>query len=118
MRRQRNMAQMLRTNQNSRKRTKQKGDKHAIRCRVQNTGFEDAQGTLQGNNSRMDEAENQINDLEPKEAKNIQSEQEEEKYPKKGRSLRSIWDNFKQSNIHFIEVPEGEEKDQEIENLF
>ena len=33
---------------------------------------------LQGNN-RMDEAENQINDLEHKEEKNIQSEQQEEK---------------------------------------
>ena len=30
---------------------------------------------LQGNNSRMDEAENQINDLENKEGKNYQSEQ-------------------------------------------
>ena len=29
---------------------------------------------LQGNNSRVNEAENQINDLEHKEAKNIQSE--------------------------------------------
>ena len=34
---------------------------------------------LQGNNSRMDEAKNQINDLEHKEAQNNQSEQEEEK---------------------------------------
>ena len=34
---------------------------------------------LQGNNSRMDEAENQTNDLEHKETKNDQSEQEEEK---------------------------------------
>ena len=33
---------------------------------------------LQGN-SRVDEAENQINDLEHKEAKNNQSEQQEEK---------------------------------------
>ena len=31
---------------------------------------------LQGNNSRVDEAENQINDLEHKEAKSNQSEQE------------------------------------------
>ena len=31
--------------------------------------------TLQGNNSRMDEAENQINDLENKEGKNCQSKQ-------------------------------------------
>ena len=34
---------------------------------------------LQGNNSRVDEAENEINDLEHKEAKNNQSEQQEEK---------------------------------------
>ena len=34
---------------------------------------------LQGNNSRVDETENQINYLEHKEAKNNQSEQEEEK---------------------------------------
>ena len=34
---------------------------------------------LQGNNSKMDEAKNQINDLEYKEAKNNQSEQQQEK---------------------------------------
>ena len=34
---------------------------------------------LQGNNSRVDEAKNQTNDLEHKEAKNNQSEQQEEK---------------------------------------
>ena len=34
---------------------------------------------LQGNNTRVDEAENQINDLEHKEAKNNQSEQEEKR---------------------------------------
>ena len=34
---------------------------------------------LQGNNSRVDETENHINDMEHKEAKNNQSEQQEEK---------------------------------------
>ena len=33
-------------------------------------------------------------------------------------SVSSLWDNFKQSNIHVIGVPEGEEKEQEIGNLF
>ena len=33
---------------------------------------------LQGNNSRVDEAENQVNDLEHKEVKYSQSEQQEE----------------------------------------
>ena len=38
---------------------------------------------LQGKNSRADEAENQTNDLEHKEAKNNQSEQEEKSIQKK-----------------------------------
>ena len=33
-------------------------------------------------------------------------------------SVRRLWDNFKHSNICIIEVPEGEEKEQEIGNLF
>ena len=40
---------------------------------------------LQENNSRMDEAENQINDMEHKEGKNNQSEQQEKKRVKKMR---------------------------------
>ena len=74
---------------------------------------------LQGNNSRVDEAKNQINDLEYKDAKNNQSEQQEEKRILKNEdSISSLWDNFKRSNIHIIGVPEGEEKEQEIGNLF
>ena len=38
--------------------------------------------SLQGNNSRVDETENEINDMEHKEPKNNQSEQEEKKYQK------------------------------------
>ena len=73
---------------------------------------------LQGNNSRVYEAENQINDLEHKEAKNNHSEQQEEKrIQNNADSVRSLWDNFKRSNIHIIWVPEGEEKEQEIGNL-
>ena len=30
----------------------------------------------------------------------------------------NIWDNFKCSNIRIIVVPEGEEEEQEMENLF
>ena len=32
--------------------------------------------------------------------------------------LRNLQDNFKHSSIQIIEVPEGEEEEQEIENLF
>ena len=74
--------------------------------------------SLQGNNSRMDEAKNQINDLEHKEAKNNQAEQQKEEIEKNEDSTSSLWDNFKCSNICIIGVPEGEKKKQEIENLF
>ena len=66
----------------------------------------------------MDEAYNQINDFEHKEAKHNQSQQEEKRIQKNKDSVSSHWDNFKRSNIHIIGVPEGEEKEQKIGNLF
>ena len=55
---------------------------------------------LQENNSRVGEAENQNNYLEYKEARNNQSEKQEEKRIQKIKdSARSLRDNFKWSNI-------------------
>ena len=31
--------------------------------------------------------------------------------------LRNLWDNFKHTNIRIIQVPEGEEEEEETENL-
>ena len=72
---------------------------------------------FQGNSSRMNEAKNQI-DLEYKEVKNNQWEQEEKRTPQNENSVSSLWDTFKHSNIHIIGVPEGENKEQEIGSLF
>ena len=66
---------------------------------------------MQENNSRMEEAKNQINDLEHKEAKNHHAEQEEKKIQKNGDIINSLWDNFKTSNICLTGVPEGEEEE-------
>ena len=69
-------------------------------------------------NSGVDKAKNQINDLEQKKEKDIQSVQQEEKRIQKIKgSVRSLWDNFKHSNICIIGISEGEEKEQEIGNL-
>ena len=54
---------------------------------------------LQGNNSRMDETKNQINDLEHKEPKNNHVEQEEKRIQKNEDDANILWDNFKNSNI-------------------
>ena len=56
--------------------------------------------------------------LDPKEAKNNQSEQEEKTIQKNENSESSLWENFKCSNICITDMPGGEEKEQEIGNLF
>ena len=66
----------------------------------------------------MDETENPINDLEHKEAKNNQSEQQENRIPKNEDSVSIPWDKFKHSSIHIIGVLEGVHKKQQIRNLF
>ena len=51
--------------------------------------------------------------------KNSQIEQEKEKRLRKNEQVvRELQDNMKQNNIHIIEIPEGEEEKQGIENLF
>ena len=65
----------------------------------------------------MNEAENQINDLEHKEEKFNQSEQEEKRIQKNEDTISSLWDNLKRPHICLIGVPE-EDKEQEIGNLF
>ena len=41
-----------------------------------------------------------------------------QEFKKNEERLKNLWDNFKSSNIQIIGVPEGEEEEQEIENLF
>ena len=74
---------------------------------------------LQGTNSGGDEAGTQINDLEHKEEISTQPKQQEEKRIQKNEdSIRSLWDSSKCTNIRIIGVPEWEEEEQEIENVF
>ena len=57
--------------------------------------------------------------MEQKEEINIQPEQNGERRTQKNEErFRNLWDNLKHSNIQIIGVPEGEEEEQEIENLF
>ena len=57
--------------------------------------------------------------MEHKEVINIQWEHNEEtRILNNEERLRNLWDNFKRSNMQIIGVPEGEEEEQEIENLF
>ena len=74
---------------------------------------------IQGTNSDRKETRIQSNDLEQKEKINIHLEQNEEiRIKKSEESLTNLWENLKHSNIRIIGVPEGEQQQQEIENLF
>ena len=68
--------------------------------------------TLYGINSRADEVEDQISNMEDKEAENTQSQYHKEKeFLKNENSLRSPWDDFRHTNIHIMGMPEGEKKE-------
>ena len=68
--------------------------------------------TLEDINSRITEAEEQINDLEDRMVGITAAEQNIEKRTKINEdSQRDLWDNIKCTNIHILAVPEGEERE-------
>ena len=74
---------------------------------------------VQGTNSDAKQTGTQINGVDQKEERNIQREQNEEtRIQKSEERLRNLQDIFKCSTIWIIGVPEGEEEEQEMENLF
>ena len=74
---------------------------------------------VQGNNSDAKETGTQINGMDQKEERNIQPEKKgETRIRKNEERLRNLQDILKRSNIRIIGVPEGEEEEQKIENLF
>ena len=74
---------------------------------------------VQGTNSDVKETGTQINGVDQKEERNIQPEKNEETRTRKNEErLRNPQDILKHSNIRIIGVPEGEEEEQKIENLF
>ena len=112
--------------------TKKWRDSQTIRCRVQNTGDQDAhrngwvwlqnrgksedytkwnKENIQGTNSEGKETRTQIYDLEQKEEINIQPEQNEETTIQKNEeNLRRLWDVCKSANIRITGVPEEKRK--------
>ena len=67
--------------------------------------------TLEGINSRISEAEEQISELKDKMVEITSEEQNEVKRMKRTEdSLRDLWDNIKHTNIRIIGVPEEEKK--------
>ena len=84
-----------------------------------NNTITEMKNTLEGNNSRITEAEERISDLEDRMVEFTAVEQKKEKRMKRNEdSLRDLWNNIKHNNIHIIGVPEGEEREKEPEKIF
>ena len=67
----------------------------------------------------MNNAEEQISDLEYRIMAITQSGQHSEKQMKKHESnIRDLWDKIKHANLCIKGIPEGEEKEKGIENMF
>ena len=84
-----------------------------------NNTLNEIKDSLEGINSRITEAEEQISDLEDKIVEITTTEQKKEERMKRiDDSLRNLWDNIKCTNIRIIGVPEKEEKKKEPEKIF
>ena len=78
---------------------------------MMNNTINEIKNTLEGNNSRINEAEEQVSDLEDTIVEITTAEQNKEKRMKRMEdSLRDLWDNIKCTNIRIIGVPKEEEK--------
>ena len=84
-----------------------------------NNTINEIKNSLEGLNSRITEAEEQISDLEDKTVEITTAEQNKEKRMKRIEdSLRDLWGNIKCTNIRIIGVPEEEEKKKGTEKIF
>uniref|UniRef100_A0A8D0ME70 L1 transposable element RRM domain-containing protein n=1 Tax=Sus scrofa TaxID=9823 RepID=A0A8D0ME70_PIG len=81
--------------------------------------FAETQTELKAQKRKVNNADDQISDLEDRIMEIIQSGQQRENQVKQHESnIRDPWDNIEQANLHIIGISEGEEKEKGIENIF
>ena len=84
-----------------------------------NNTINEIKNSLEGINSWIIEAEEQISDLEDKTVEITATEQNKEKRKKRIEDRhRDLWDNIKHTNIRIIGVPEEEEREKGPKKLF
>ena len=84
-----------------------------------NSTITEMKNTLEGINSRITEAEEQISDPEDRMVEFTAMEQNKQKRMKRNEdSPRDLWDNIKRNNIHIIGVPEREVREKGPKKIF
>uniref|UniRef100_A0A8C3W542 L1 transposable element RRM domain-containing protein n=1 Tax=Catagonus wagneri TaxID=51154 RepID=A0A8C3W542_9CETA len=75
--------------------------------------------SLEAANSRIQEAEERISQVEDRLVEITNAEEKRDKRLKENeQSLRELWDNVKRTNIRIIGVSEGEEREKGTEKIF
>ena len=86
---------------------------------IMNNAITEIKSALQGNNSRITEAEERISEVEDGMIEINEAEREIEKRIKRNEdNLRDLWDNVKHPNIRIIDVPKEEDKKKGNEKIF
>ena len=77
--------------------------------------FPETKAGLKALNSRMNNAEEWVSDLEDKIMETSQSGEQTESQMKKKSNIRNLWNNINHANLYTIGIPEEEKR---IENVF
>ena len=84
---------------------------------IMNNAITEIKNTLEGNNSRIMEAEDRISEVEDRMLEINETERKKEKRIKRNDNLRDLWDNVKCPNVRIIGVPEEEDKKKDHEKI-
>ena len=83
-----------------------------------NNAINEIKNTLEGNNSRLTEAEDRISEVEDRMVEINEAERKKEKRITRNEdNLRDLWDNVKCPNIQIIGVPKEENKKKGYEKV-
>ena len=83
-----------------------------------NNAITEIKNTLEGNNSRITEAEDRISDVKDRMGEINEAERKKEKRIKRNEdNLRDLWENVKRPNIQIIGVPEEEDHEKGHEKI-
>ena len=78
---------------------------------IMNNAINEIKNTLEGNNSRIMEAEDRISEVGERMVEINETERKKEKRIKRNEdNLRDLWDNIKRSSVRIIGVPEEDKK--------
>ena len=94
-----------------------KGEKRKSKEKLEKS-FAETKNELKAKNSRLHNADERISDLEDRIKEIIQPKRQTESQIKNKSNIRGPWDNMKCANPCTTRIPEGEERERGLKNVF